>query len=691
MKSNLHAQPELVHVGEDDWLFLVGGSNSVLDLYQQQSSFTATMSNEWVSLLKQRADIFAEQGIEYLHLPAPEKLSVLHKFYKEDIPNINGSPILQLARRNAPGLECVLNVIPYFSRQLETVPLYWKTDTHWSFLGCYSAYQMLCSRLNVEAKTDLLKYPYTETDIMFDLGAKLPEPATETARFYALAQNAKRSYANPIVRFKEQHGLVNDGHLHVGSHVIYKNQHESAIDKCVVLFGDSFSEYRPHLLTGMLAETFREVHFIWNGSIDHEYVRMVNPDIVITELAERFMTRVPEDKLSIVSFATERLASYKKRVFEGDPTMGFAVAKSVIVESEVLPAQSYPLAQPFTVQEDCRNVNNDSHMNTNPVKISQVNDAQVYFNGGRCLVRAPGGEIVTRYRVSDEDCIELPWKNYRKVDGTVMLFGSSMGAHCYYHWMLDLLPKMGILEKAGIKLDSIDYFLVRELNGSFHKATLERLGIDKSRIIETKNDSYLKCEKLIDVSLNNGINMKMHHFIPDWMKQLYATDYPTENRIKLYISRPKGVRRGVSNEDELIPILENAGYTISAMEGMSVEEQAALLATADVVISPHGGALTNMVFCKPGAQVVELFGRHVYPFYYGLAQMCGHDYHAILETGEDYPRLIQFREAQKVGSVDFQKHTRATSFAVNLDHFQATLDAVQRNLDANLEPQALAS
>jgi len=443
-----------------------------------------------------------------------------------------------------------------------------------------------------------------------------------------------------------------------------------------MLFGDSFSECREHLLTGMLAETFREVHFIWNANIDYEYVNFIQPDVVITELAERFMTRIPTDKLDIQSFAAERLADYKIKAINGDPSMGFALPESVILEKVILPSETYHLEPPNMVQEDCVNVDNDPVMKTHPVKMLDVENAKVFFNGGRCMVRAPGGEIVMRYRVSDDDCNELPWKQYRKLDGTVMLLGNSMGAHCYYHWMLDLLPKLGMLEKAGIPVSSIDHFLVRELNGSFHKETLERLGIDRSRIIETKNDSYLQCDRLIGIELNNGINMKMNRFIPVWMKHLFPAQYPIGERIKLYISRPEGVRRGIANEAELLPLLEEAGYHVTAMEGMSVVEQAQLLARADVLISPHGGALTNMVFCRPGIQVVELFGRHVYPFYYGLAQMCGHEYHAILEDAEDYPRLIQFREAQKVGSVDFQKNTREKSFDVNPEHFKAILASV---------------
>lgn len=679
VQDNVNSEPLLespVHEGHDGWLFLVSGSNNVLDLYNKESSFTDAMANGWVELLQERNSRFQKMGIQYLHLPAPEKLTVLSEHYNGTLDNVDGSPLLQMAAKHAAKVPCLVNVVPFFKQQPKETRLYWKTDTHWSFWGCYSAYQLLCARLDVEPHSAMLKYPHDEVNCLFDLGSKLPEPRKELSRFYKLAQNAKRTYANPIIRFKEEHNLGDEGHLHVGSHVVYKNASAHAIDKCVMLFGDSFSECREHLLTGMLAETFREVHFIWNPNIDYEYVEFIQPDIVITELAERFMTRIPDDKLDIQSFAAERLADYKIKAINGDPSMGFALPESVILEKVIMPSESYHLDPPNVVQADCVNVDNDPVMQTHPVRLIDVENPKVFFNGGRCMVRAPGGEILVRYRVSNDDCNELPWKQYRKVEGTAMLLGNSMGAHCYYHWMLDLLPKLGMLEKAGIDLSSIDHFLVREMNGSFHKETLERLGIDSSRIIETKNDSYLQCDRLICLEFNNGINLKMNRFIPNWMKHLYPPQYPIGDRIKLYISRPAGVRRGIANEAELIPLLEEAGYMVSAMEGMSVAEQSQLLARADVLISPHGGALTNMVFCRPGIQVVELFGRHVYPFYYGLAQMCGHDYHAILENSADYPRLIQFREAQKVGSVDFQKHTRENSFNVDVDNFKAMLASI---------------
>ena len=290
------------------------GSNSVADLYRNPSSFTTEHAGQWRDLLLNREKTCKELGCEYVHLPAPEKLTVLHRFYDGEIENLSGSPIRQLSALCGNKFSCLINPLPYFERQSKNYLLYWKSDTHWSFWGCYSAYQLLCSRLDCPSNDKLIDYPYTEGPVVFDLASKLPEPYAETGRFYMLDQEAQRVSANPLVTFKEENKLVDELSLHVGSSVVYRNESESAIDKKVILFGDSFAEYRAHLLTGMLAETFREVHFIWNACLDYEYIEDQQPDIVVSELAERFMTRVPVDDLELDAFVEERLSDYTQNM-----------------------------------------------------------------------------------------------------------------------------------------------------------------------------------------------------------------------------------------------------------------------------------------------------------------------------------------------------------------------------------------
>ncbi len=667
-------QHDPVHVGKDGWLFLVKGSNSVINMYQKRSSFTPELAQEWITLLQQRQKKLKDRNIPYLFLPAPEKLTVLHQHYEGKISNIHGSPIHTLVNHHHKEVPCLVNVLPVFANQAQNPMPYWKTDTHWSFWGCFAAYQQLCARMGIASRPELLKAPFDEGEVLFDLGAKLETPIREKARFYKLIQSAKRVYANPMVRFKENNQLVNEASLHVGSHVVYKNDSDHVAQKKVILFGDSFSEYRPHLMTGMLAETVSELHFIWNSKIDYEYIDLIKPDIVISELAERFMVAVPKDDLCIQTFSNSRLNSYKKQRMEKEELTSSAPA--MLKRTPLLGVEEYDLNAPHTVQEHCDNTDRDTKIVTNRSALLNIERARLFFDGSDCMVKSEEGHTITQFGANANEKLK-PWTPCNKLAGTTLLLGYSQGAHCYYHWMLDILPKLGLLKKSGAKLSSIDHFLVREVNDTFQRETLERLGIDFSKVIETKDNPLFQCENLVHIILDNGINMKMNRFVPDWLNQQFEQPAKDANGTKLYVSRPSGVRRGVSNEEELLPILEEFGYTVQAMEGLSVAEQAALFSQAKVLISPHGGALTNMVFAPAGSSVVELFGRHVYPYYYGLASVCGHQYHALVENAvEDYPRLISHNAAMQFSSVAHQKQTRAQSFRVDPELFRETLQAI---------------
>lgn len=668
-------QANTVEQGRDGWLFLVGGTNSVIDLYDTPSSFNDDMAERWVRLLQDRHDCFQARGIEYLHLGAPEKLTVLSQHYLGTLPDIDGSPIMQLAQHHGHRVPCLLNVVPYLRRQSDEYPIYWKTDTHWSAWGSFLAYQQLCARLGLPTRTDLLSYPHHEGEIAMDLGAKMDPVVTENIRFYRFDQQSRRVYANPLVRYKEQGGFRNDGALHVGSNVIFRNDSPSADPRTVVLFGDSFSEYRNHLLTGMLAETVRELHFVWSSNIDHEYVRRVRPDIVITELAERFMTVVPKDDVDIDSLARDRIKAHSARSVESLEQRRSFVKRTPVHESE-----TRELAAPLVVQDDCVFSQRDTHTVSSPVEVIESHNVSVYFNGLRCLARAPAGEEIARYGVDQQRAARVATEEYRSLPGSSLLLADSPGAHCYYHWMLDVLPKLGLLRQAGIDLSRIDHFLVREITTDFQRETLSTLGIPSERIVETLNDQYLHCEKLLHVPLLHHANMSMHSDLPVWLQDTFSAQTDHEDRIKLYISRPAGVRRGVENEAELLPILKAHGFESHAMEGLSVAEQASLLSRAKTIVSPHGGALTNMVFAARGASVLELFGRHVYPFYYGLAHTCGHRYMALMQRPDlDFERLVRLDEARRFSSADIQATTRSLGFRVDPVVFERALQQLDKD------------
>jgi capsular polysaccharide biosynthesis protein len=61
------------------------------------------------------------------------------------------------------------------------------------------------------------------------------------------------------------------------------------------------------------------------------------------------------------------------------------------------------------------------------------------------------------------------------------------------------------------------------------------------------------------------------------------------------------------HEEALFELLEQRGFVRIEPGGMSVRDQIDHFAAAEVVVAPHGAALTNLVFARPGVKVLEIF------------------------------------------------------------------------------------
>ena len=75
---------------------------------------------------------------------------------------------------------------------------------------------------------------------------------------------------------------------------------------------------------------------------------------------------------------------------------------------------------------------------------------------------------------------------------------------------------------------------------------------------------------------------------------------------RLYISRLGSLKRVLTNEAELEAALAARGFTIIRPETLSVREQIALFQRAETIVAPAGAALANILFCKPGATLIEI-------------------------------------------------------------------------------------
>jgi hypothetical protein len=77
--------------------------------------------------------------------------------------------------------------------------------------------------------------------------------------------------------------------------------------------------------------------------------------------------------------------------------------------------------------------------------------------------------------------------------------------------------------------------------------------------------------------------------------------------------------------------LLNYNFEVINLELLSVKQQGELLSQAEMVISPHGSGLSNLVFCQPKTKVIEIFApNYVYPCYWLVSNLVNLNYHYLI-------------------------------------------------------------
>lgn len=298
-------------IGRDGHLFLDGGSNDPFGMFSADGVWGEALIGAWQSRLAQRLAWGRERGWAYWHLIVPEKATVWaeHAPYAYDPAAAFGD---RLHAALIPGVRQQVVRASALFRQRRQAGLYWRRDSHWNQRGAGLACQLLCARIGLKVPDQLFGRGQRPVRWPGDLAAMVDRDLREDGVWWDVPRHAVRTYANALVECHEA-GDANDASLHVGTVVNYRNEH-APNDVRLLLFGDSFCEYRPHLLTGYLAECCAEVRFVWGTSLDLEVIDAFGPDIVLTAHTERFMNRVPDDTWSVAAHVQRVLAARSQRL-----------------------------------------------------------------------------------------------------------------------------------------------------------------------------------------------------------------------------------------------------------------------------------------------------------------------------------------------------------------------------------------
>lgn len=215
---------------------------------------------------------------------------------------------------------------------------------------------------------------------------------------------------------------------------------------------------------------------------------------------------------------------------------------------------------------------------------------------------------------------ELSWSsldmnsNQKNIQTAILLFNG--WSENYFHWMIDDLTRLQYMSQIIERYSELKIIVPNNLK-SWQKESLDLLGVPDERIYQWDR-SIMHLDNLIvprfprqtnDESYQRSISKKSINWLSNEI--LSRTNDDTDFCDRVFISREDATRRKILNQNNVNKLLDKYGFENYVLTDLSVGQQAKLFNQAEIIISPHGANLTNLIF-SDRATVIELFSGNYY-------------------------------------------------------------------------------
>jgi capsular polysaccharide biosynthesis protein/Tfp pilus assembly protein PilF len=209
-----------------------------------------------------------------------------------------------------------------------------------------------------------------------------------------------------------------------------------------------------------------------------------------------------------------------------------------------------------------------------------------------------------------------------ETDGPCVLLGRSNN---YFHFLLESLPRILSAEQVGSPGEAMA--LVPQGLAATQLELLNLLGFPQARLIALPADASIRCRTLYAPSLFSrtfAISPRAIEFLRHRVLGCFPRIPNLPKRI--YLSRNRMPRRRVTNESELLTMLEESGFAVVYPENLRLDEQVRMFAQAEAILSPDSSALSNLAFASDGAKVGVFCSRErglLKPLWHCIATLVG--------------------------------------------------------------------
>lgn len=270
--------PKVV-AGKKGWLYYTG--NKVIDDYRGINHLSNDDLKQWQTNLESKEAWLASQGIDYLFIVAPNKASVYPEYLPDGILRVsNNSPVDQLVTYLKQHSKVkILDLRDPLIAQKGKGLLFHRTDTHWTTLGAFLAYEQISSYLvNSFPQVTPISLDELNIDMQLQNGGDL---ATMLGLQKTLKEEVPQiSLLNPQSKRIGEVGGIRDP---------FEMESSNRQLPRAVMFRDSFAT----ALTPYLSENFSYIRYVWERWDKRipakQIIFDVKPDIVIEEVVERLI------------------------------------------------------------------------------------------------------------------------------------------------------------------------------------------------------------------------------------------------------------------------------------------------------------------------------------------------------------------------------------------------------------------
>ncbi|MDA1260927.1 MAG: glycosyltransferase 61 family protein [Planctomycetota bacterium] len=190
----------------------------------------------------------------------------------------------------------------------------------------------------------------------------------------------------------------------------------------------------------------------------------------------------------------------------------------------------------------------------------------------------------------------------------------------YFHWLLIHVPA---IRAADAWVDpSVPAVLPRHSDHlgvprpvSFAPAVMEESLSGVTRPLRSLAPGAYRARRLFRFTVDEPQQAEGIRCAP-WWEALLALESSlrardgeaVESADRLFVSRRGARRRLLAAEDDpdFLAVLEELGYQSPSLAGCGLAAQSRIFRGARRVVGPHGSGLANLLFCAPGAAVLEL-------------------------------------------------------------------------------------